>query len=76
MVSLESYPRAATGAWAAVEKLSYLIGDFVWTAVGARTIRDPNPPFLDASSRFRYFFLEGGAGRMVASRASLARING
>jgi hypothetical protein len=33
IVGTESYPRAAYVTWAPVEKLPYVIGDFVWTAM-------------------------------------------
>jgi beta-galactosidase len=33
IVGTESYPRAAYKTWAPVEKLPYVIGDFVWTAM-------------------------------------------
>src|SRR5207302_9870889 len=33
IVGTESYPRAAYATWTPVEKLPYVIGDFVWTAM-------------------------------------------
>ena len=33
MVGTESFPRQASASWQAVEKLPYVIGDFVWTGM-------------------------------------------